>query len=163
LIYDEKRHGNRENKTQIPAGNIKYMAEIELIARALIQRDDEILLTHKIGEPNTFLPGGHVDYGEYTDTALWRELREELGIEALIGDFMGTLEYQFREENGPEHHEINFIYQAETAEPIQSKESHLEFQWCPLDELIEKTLLPEALPELIKEYFETGRVFHRIG
>jgi len=139
------------------------MAEIELIARALIQRDDKILLAHKIGEPNTFLPGGHVDYGEYTDTALRRELKEELGVEAEIGEFMGTYEYQFREEDGKEHHEINFIYRAETREPIQSKESHLEFQWCPVDELTEKTLLPEALPELIKEYLKTGRIFHRIG
>ena len=163
MIYDEKRHGNRENKTQIPAGNIKYMAEIELIARALIQRDDEILLAHKIGEPNTFLPGGHIEYGEYTDIALKRELKEELGIEAEILEFVGTHEYQFKEENGREHHEINFIYHAETPEPIQSKESHLEFQWCPVEKITEKTLLPEALPELIKEYLATGRIFHRIG
>jgi len=139
------------------------MAQIELIARAVIQRGDEILLANKIGEPNTFLPGGHVDYGEYTDKALRRELREELGVDAKIIEFMGTQEYQFREENGREHHEINFIYRAETSEPIQSKESHLEFLWCPVEKITEKTLLPEALPELIKEYLETGRMFHRIG
>ena len=163
MIYDEKRHGNRGNKTHIPAGNIKYMAKIEVIARALIQRDDKILLAHQIGEPNTFLPGGHVDYGEYTDVALRRELKEELGVEAEIGELMGVQEYQFTEENGREHHEINFIYRAETSEPIQSKESHLEFLWCPVEKITEKTLLPEALPELIKEYLESGRIFHRIG
>ena len=139
------------------------MAEIELIARALIKRDDKILLAQKIGEPNTFLPGGHVDYGEYTDAALRRELKEELGVDAEIREFMGIQEYQFIEENGREHHEINFIYRAETCEPIQSKESHLEFLWCPVDKIKEKTLLPDALPELIKDYFETGRIFHRIG
>ena len=139
------------------------MAEIELIARALIHRDGKILLAHQIGEPNTFLPGGHVDYGEYTDIALRRELKEELGVDAEIGEFMGIQEYQFMEENEREHHEINFIYRAQTSEPIQSKESHLEFLWCPVEELTEKTLLPEALPDLIKEYLETGRIFHRIG
>ena len=139
------------------------MAHIELISRAVIKRDDEILLAHKIGEPNTFLPGGHIDHGEYSDAALRRELREELGIDAEIGELMGTYEYQFREENGKEHHEINFIYKASTSESIQSKESHLEFQWCQVEKLAEKTLLPDALPMLIKEYLETGRMFHRIG
>ena len=139
------------------------MTHIELISRAVIQRGDEILLAHKIGEPNTFLPGGHIDYGEYSDTALRRELREELGIEVEIGEFIGTYEYQFREENGKEHHEINFIYNASTRESIQSKESHLEFQWCQVEKLTEKILLPDALPKLIKEYNETRRIFHKIG
>ena len=139
------------------------MAEIELIARALIQRDDEILLAHMIGESNTFLPGGHVDYGEYTDIALKRELKEELGVEAEIGELIGTQEYQFMEENGQEHHEINFFYTATINEPVQSRESHLEFLWCPVEKLTQKTLLPEALPKLIKKYLETGRIFHRIG
>ena len=137
------------------------MAEIELIARALIQRDDKILLAHQIGEPNTFLPGGHVDYGEYTDTALRRELKEELGVDAEISDFMGTLEYMFTEENEKHHHEINFIYKATINEPAQSQESHLEFQWCPVDELTEKMLLPDSLSSLINEYNKTGQKFHK--
>ena len=53
---------------------------IEFIARAVIQKEDSFLLAHEIGEPNTFLPGGHIEYGDFSDTALRRELKEELGV-----------------------------------------------------------------------------------
>ncbi len=136
------------------------MGHIELIARAVIQREDKILLAHKIGDPNTFLPGGHIDYGEYSDAALIRELREELGIEAEIGEFMGLQEYQFKDWDGRHHHEINFIYRAETKDEIKSRESHLEFLWCEFDQLEEKMLLPDTLPSLITDYMMTGKTFH---
>lgn len=71
------------------------MSVIEVIARALILRDDEILLAHAKGENNTFLPGGHVEFGEYTTTALKRELEEELGAETETLEFSGVLEYKY--------------------------------------------------------------------
>lgn len=140
------------------------MAQIELIARAVIQRDDRILLAHKIGESNIFLPGGHVDYGEFTDDALKRELREELGVEAVIGEFMGTLEYMFTEENGEPHHEINFIFETSITEmKIESKEKHLEFLWISPDDLIKHNLLPSSLPSLLKKWIEKRTPFHYKG
>jgi 8-oxo-dGTP pyrophosphatase MutT (NUDIX family) len=133
---------------------------IELIARAVIQKENKILLAHKIGEPNTFLPGGHVEYGEYSNAALRRELREELGIEATIGEIIGILEYQYTDEDNNKHHEINFIYNAEINEKVLSKESHLEFLWCSLNYLVDKMLLPDPLPTLVTEHIETGQRFH---
>ena len=56
------------------------MAGIEFIARAVFRKDGEILLAHKIGESNTFLPGGHIELEEYAKEALSRELAEELGV-----------------------------------------------------------------------------------
>ena len=46
------------------------MTYIDLIARALIINGDKILLAHKISEINTFLPGGHIEQGEYAAEAL---------------------------------------------------------------------------------------------
>ena len=46
------------------------MSSIEFIARAVFRKDGEILLAHKIGESNTFLPGGHIELEEYAKEAL---------------------------------------------------------------------------------------------
>ena len=136
------------------------MAQIEFIARAVIRRGDDILLAHKLGDHNTFLPGGHIEYGEYSDEALLRELREELGVDAVIGALIGTFEYQFNDWAGKHHHEINFIYTAETTDQLHSRESHLIFLWCQMDKLAEKMLLPDTLPELLTGYINTGNRFH---
>lgn len=136
------------------------MEEIEIIARAVIRRNNMILLAHKKGENNTFLPGGHVNYGEYTEEALKRELLEEIGIEVKVKGFMGIIEYQYKEYNGNHHHEINFIYMVETLNKIKSRETHISFQWCEIGKLDEKTLLPDILTKLIKEYYKKGKPFH---
>lgn len=36
------------------------------------------------------LPGGHVEYGERTEKALEREMKEELGITVKIGKLIGV-------------------------------------------------------------------------
>jgi 8-oxo-dGTP diphosphatase len=55
---------------------------------AIIVRDGKLLLIahRKSGKVYWLLPGGGVDLGESLTGALVRELREELGIEAAVGD-----------------------------------------------------------------------------
>jgi 8-oxo-dGTP diphosphatase len=57
---------------------------IELISRAFILRGGKVLVAHKKGASNTFLPGGHVEFGEPSDFALRRELKEEMGINSAL-------------------------------------------------------------------------------
>lgn len=149
--------------TDIIRDVLLFMERIELIVRAVIQRDDSILISSKVGEPNTFLPGGHVEYGEYSGEALERELSEELGIEVELKEFVGVLEYQYVDwDGGRHHHEVNFIYRAETTNKISPRENHLDFHWCKINQLEEIMLLPDSLPKLIKEYCKTGQMFHHI-
>lgn len=51
----------------------------EIIARAVIRRDGQLLLVRQRTKSWSFLPGGHVEPGERVEVALVREIAEELG------------------------------------------------------------------------------------
>jgi 8-oxo-dGTP pyrophosphatase MutT (NUDIX family) len=137
------------------------MAGIEFIARAVIRRDDEVLLAHRVGKSNTFLPGGHVEHGEYARDTLRRELSEELGVDSIIGEFVGVLEHKFTDRKGGRYEEVNLIFEASIeARDVASAEGHLEFIWARPDEFKSRNLLPRSLPGSLVEWFETGKPFH---
>ena len=138
------------------------MTEIELIARAVIKQGDRILLAHMKGETNTFLPGGHIEPGEYAEEALPRELQEELGVEAEIGDFVGLVEHKFTDDNdGKRHEEIDLIFTALIKETeVASAEGHLEFMWVSPDDFEKENLLPSSFRMLLRRWLEDGHPFH---
>lgn len=117
----------------------------EIIARAVIRRDGQILVVRQRTKSWSFLPGGRVEPGEKVEAALVRELDEELGTEAKIADFLGAVEHGYIEDSTT-HHEINFVFDVAItdAEPL-SQEDHLEFRWLPLDQLADIDVRPSAL------------------
>ncbi len=134
---------------------------IEFIVRAVIRRGGEILLAHKIGESNTFLPGGHVELGEYAKEALRRELSEELGVDSDIGEFVGVLEHKFTDRYGTAYEEVNLIFEVSIkVDSVISVEGRLEFIWSSPSELMSRNLLPNSLPGLLKEWSEKRTPFH---
>ncbi len=133
---------------------------IELIARAVIAADTRLLVVRKKGVSYTFLPGGHVDFGEPAETALARELHEELGTAAQVGRFLGAIENCF-DHAGGQFHELNLVFAAsfpESADAIavESREPHLEFLWQPADRLADHNLQPSVLWWLIPRWLEGG-------
>lgn len=117
----------------------------EIIARAIIRSDENILLVRQRGKSWSFLPGGHVEAGESVEHALVRELAEELGSEAKITDFAGAVEHGYLED-GAMHHELNLVFRATLSdrEPV-SQEDHLEFHWLPVDQLSATDIRPAPL------------------
>jgi len=127
---------------------------IHVIARALIQVESHLLIAHCKGAANSFLPSGHVDFGEAVRDAITRELQEELGVACRVGDYVGAIEHSFTESYGTQH-EINHIFEVELCNvaglaPLISCEDHLEFFWHPTSRLHEINLQPQPVVELAR-------------
>ena len=88
------------------------LAGIETIARGVCVRDGKLLLCRAAGGSSTYLPGGHIEFGETGRQALVREVKEELGVESSTGQFLGVVENSFLQHGKP-HAEINLVYELE--------------------------------------------------
>lgn len=68
------------------------------VTAAVLEKEGKILIAkRREGGPfggNWEFPGGRVEPGETPETALHRELREELGIETRIGQLFATSRYE---------------------------------------------------------------------
>ena len=122
------------------------IAGIESIARGVCIKDGKLLLCRAKGGKSTYLPGGHIEFGETGRVALVREVKEELGVDASVGVFLGAHENSFLQHGKP-HAEINLIYELKLADgldagSLRSQEDWIEFIWQDLDDLDSANLLP---------------------
>lgn len=125
------------------------IAGIETIARGVAIVGGRLLLCRARGSATSYLPGGHIEFGETGREALVREIREEMGVDATAGRFLGVVENSFMQHGKP-HAEINLVYEMtipDSAEVV-AKEDWIEFLWSPLDALDAANLLPETFRAL---------------
>ena len=112
-----------------------------MIVKALVVRDGGYLLgkrKDRIGPDKIRywdLPGGHVEQGESMLEALTRELREELGVESVIGELL--------------HHgctaigkEEYMVYSAEVSGEFTLSE-HERVEWVHPSEFDDYTIYPD--------------------
>ena len=121
------------------------LAGIETIARGVCVLDGRLLLCRAKWGSSTYLPGGHIEFGETGREALVREMLEETGLAAEAGRFLGVVENSFMQHGKP-HAEINLVYEMTipSGAEVAAKEDWIEFLWAPTDGLCEANLLPEA-------------------
>jgi 8-oxo-dGTP diphosphatase len=142
----------------------KKMGNIEYLARGICFVDGYVLLAHCIGAANTFLPGGHIDFGEKAPDCLSREIEEELALENTVVDrFLGAVEHKW-EESGVDHHEINLVFELRLSgtgppTPPVSREGHLEFLWAKPNELARHNLKPSPLIDYICNHMQDERPY----
>lgn len=131
------------------------MENFHYLARGICSVDGYILLAQYLRTGNTFLPGGHIDFGERAEDCLIRELKEELSLEDVrVGRFLGAVEHKW-EQAGHEHCEINLIFALQLPgmdppNPPQSHEQGLDFLWAKPEELGKLNLQSSPLVDAIQ-------------
>ena len=134
-------------------------ANVEVIARGVCVADGQLLLCHGKKAALTYLPGGHIEFRETGRQALVREIREEMGREAVAGRFLGCCEHCFLQKGEP-HAEINLVFELTVpglvpGAPVEAAEAWIGFRWQPLDQLDAAHLEPAPLRTLVAEWLKT--------
>lgn len=127
--------------------------QVEIIVRGVCAKGGHLLVCRSRGGTNTFLPGGHVDFGESAKIALVREIKEEIGLGSRVGRFLGAVEHTFRHK-GTQHCEVNLVFRVHIpgvvpGEPVPTCEDWLEFDWIPLKRLAQERVQPHVLQKLL--------------
>lgn len=95
----------------------KTPARQRVVVAAFLHDAGEVLLarrsaTKAIAPGKYHLPGGHVEHGERPEAALAREIREELGVSALVSEPLWTFSYCWGED-----HTVGIVYEARLLGP----------------------------------------------
>lgn len=136
---------------------------VETIARGVCIRDGKVLLCKAKGGKSTYLPGGHIEFGETGAEALVREIKEELGVDSSCGEFLGVVENSFLQHGRP-HAEINLVYRLNLKSQIsdskgldsdyklESQEDWIEFEWRDISDLGNANLLPTEMVGIVEKF-----------
>ena len=121
---------------------VQYVNRYGVYAVIPDEKQEKIIL---VQAPNGawFLPGGEIEQDEDYLTALKRELIEELGFTAQIGQYYGQADEYFYSR----HRDTYFYNPAYIYEVSQYKQSHAPLEdfnqlaWFPIEEAISKLKL----------------------
>jgi 8-oxo-dGTP diphosphatase len=126
------------------------------VVAGLIVRDGKILVCQRTRHQTMPLkwefPGGKIEEGEQPRNALHRELEEELGIDATIGDEVARIRHEYKSGNSVE---LRFFVVREYQGEIENR-IFKDLQWATPAELPSFDFL-EADLKLVSD-LSTGRL-----
>lgn len=117
------------------------MTQQALCASACIVHDSKMLIVkrseHETSFPGIFeIPGGHIELGEGFEEGLRREVKEETGLDVVIGDPYFAFTYT-GPTSGRHIGEIHFMAElTDASQPVLlDPNEHSEFQWITEDQI----------------------------
>lgn len=126
-------------------------SKFHYLVRGVTMANGKLLVAKGHNADNCFLPGGHIESAEGAKSALVREIKEEIGLDVVAGQFLGALEHQWSGHNS-DNSELNLLFAFDFVESnpeVVSQESHLQFFWVDINELATVNLKPTPLVELL--------------
>jgi len=129
-----------------------------ILAKSIIIDHDCILVVKAKNSDNTFLPGGHLEFNENLKSTLAREIREEIGIDCTVGEYIGCVEAKWIE-NSIINQEINHVFLVNGINKnieIKSKESHLNIYWIKIDDIEKENLLPISMRKMVESVYKNN-------
>jgi len=129
------------------------------VVTGIIQREDKVLLGRRPeggSLPGVWeFPGGKVERNESPEDALQRELNEELGIDAKIGQLLFSITHFYAKDVGI----LLLFYKVSYWKGEPKTQQHTELKWVKLNEL-SNIDFPEAnkkvLPRIL-EYLKNSK------
>lgn len=115
------------------------MKTIEVVA-AIIIKDKKVFATQRgYGEWQGWweFPGGKIELGETQETALIREIREELNAEITIGDLLQTIDWDY-----PTFHLTMHCYLCSLSSDNLHLNEHSDSAWLTKETLATVKWLP---------------------
>ena len=142
--------------------------KLNIRAAGVIIHNNKVLLHKNVNKDHYAIPGGRIEIGENSEETLRREIREELGKEIEIKDYMATIE-NFFEMDEKKYHELYFLYKSEFAEEEDKKidytihnvegKEYLQYEWADLNKIEEYNILPKCLKDILKmRQFPTHKI-----
>jgi 8-oxo-dGTP pyrophosphatase MutT (NUDIX family) len=146
--------------------NNEYKKQFEVCVRAVIKSRGKILVCWHKEKKYYFFPGGHIDFGETAESALIRELKEELDIVVRKLSFIGMIENIYIEkrdkhkEHRGKHHELNLIFSV-SAKKVKDKslEDHIDFVFLDNKKFKKEKVLPLILQKNVIKWLEDKKIF----
>jgi 8-oxo-dGTP diphosphatase len=146
---------NNERQVKEPIRKLREQTDpaaprpVRLVVAALLLRDTDsgpevLVCQRKADQPMSLkweFPGGKIEPGETAEVALARELDEELGITATIGQRVARVQHKYR--NGGTI-DLQFFVVREFNGPLENRIFN-DMRWSPLERLPEFDFLAADL------------------
>ena len=131
------------------------MKIIHVVAAVIVDGDRVFATQRGYGDWKDYweFPGGKIEPGETPETALHREILEELDTEIVVGDKITTIEYNY-----PEFHLTMECFLARVLAGRLVLKEHEAARWLKKNELNSVKWLPadQTIIELLKQWVIEG-------
>jgi len=127
----------------------------------IVKQDNKVLLLKSKTNQGYCIPGGHVELGELTTTAIVREMKEELNIDIDITNLICVNENIFTSQDDKTNHEIAYYYIVTPTTQLPTEDFEIEeidkgvlkkhsLHWEEISNLNNITIMPYFISSLIQ-------------